>query len=78
MIVSLGLFRGDFVFKRNTTMKPEEQMVIALPDVEYRDINDEWEFILLACDGIWDVRWKRNHYILIFKGYRNTRLKIFI
>ena len=36
-------------------MKPEEQMVIALPDVETREINDDWEFILLACDGIWDV-----------------------
>ncbi|CAG7721120.1 unnamed protein product [Allacma fusca] len=53
--LALSRALGDFVFKRNTTMKPEEQMVIALPDVEYRDISDDWEFILLACDGIWDV-----------------------
>lgn len=46
---------GDFVFKRNTNMKPEEQMVIALPDVETRSINEDWEFVVLACDGIWDV-----------------------
>jgi serine/threonine protein phosphatase PrpC len=36
-------------------MSPSEQMVIAVPDVEVREINEDWEFILLACDGIWDV-----------------------
>lgn len=27
----------------------------AYPDVETRKIMDDWEFIVLACDGIWDV-----------------------
>lgn len=27
----------------------------AYPDVETRTITPEWEFIVLACDGIWDV-----------------------
>ncbi|CAL8079358.1 unnamed protein product [Orchesella dallaii] len=46
---------GDFVFKRNSSKSPEEQMVIALPDVEQRTVTDDWEFVILACDGVWDV-----------------------
>jgi protein phosphatase 2C family protein 2/3 len=29
--------------------------VLAAPDVIVKTINENWEFILLACDGIWDV-----------------------
>jgi len=53
--LALSRALGDFVFKRNTSMKPDEQMVIALPDVETKDVSEDWEFIILACDGIWDV-----------------------
>uniref|UniRef100_U5EXW4 protein-serine/threonine phosphatase n=1 Tax=Corethrella appendiculata TaxID=1370023 RepID=U5EXW4_9DIPT len=53
--LALSRALGDFVFKRNTDKLAEEQIVTAYPDVEIRDITDEWEFIVLACDGIWDV-----------------------
>jgi protein phosphatase 2C family protein 2/3 len=26
-----------------------------LPEVMTFDLSEEWEFIVLACDGIWDV-----------------------
>lgn len=29
--------------------------ISAYPDVEVRNINQDWEFIVIACDGIWDV-----------------------
>ncbi|XP_022912769.1 probable protein phosphatase 2C T23F11.1 [Onthophagus taurus] len=53
--LALSRALGDFVFKRNQKKSPEEQIVIANPDVEIREINEDWEFIVLACDGIWDV-----------------------
>lgn len=28
---------------------------LAYPDVEVRTINRDWEFVVMACDGIWDV-----------------------
>jgi len=28
---------------------------LAAPDVIVKTITDDWEFILIACDGIWDV-----------------------
>jgi len=53
--LALSRALGDFVFKRNSKKSPEEQIVTAYPDVIIKDILDEHEFIILACDGIWDV-----------------------
>lgn len=53
--LALSRALGDFIFKRNDKMKPEQQMVTAYPDVQVRTITPDWEFIVLACDGIWDV-----------------------
>ncbi|RXG71562.1 putative protein phosphatase 2C T23F11.1 [Armadillidium vulgare] len=53
--LALSRALGDFVFKKNTHKCPEEQIVTAWPDVVIQEINEDWEFILLACDGIWDV-----------------------
>lgn len=53
--LALSRALGDFIFKRNAYKNPEEQIVTAYPDVEIRDITEDWEFVVLACDGIWDV-----------------------
>jgi len=46
---------GDFTFKQNAQLSPEDQIVSGCPDVVSRTVSQDWEFILLACDGIWDV-----------------------
>lgn len=28
---------------------------LAWPDIEIREISNDWDFLVLACDGIWDV-----------------------
>lgn len=53
--LALSRALGDFLFKRNSKKSVEEQIVTALPDVQVRDIDHDLEFIVLACDGIWDV-----------------------
>ncbi|XP_065669341.1 probable protein phosphatase 2C T23F11.1 isoform X2 [Hydra vulgaris] len=53
--LALSRAMGDFVFKRNSTLSPEEQIVTAYPDVIVEEIALDHEFIILACDGIWDV-----------------------
>ncbi|XP_031549872.1 probable protein phosphatase 2C T23F11.1 [Actinia tenebrosa] len=53
--LALSRALGDFCFKKNDKKTPEEQIVTALPDVLVKDITPEHEFIILACDGIWDV-----------------------
>jgi len=42
---------GDFKYKKNLSMTPEEQIVTANPDVSVRDITEEDEFLVIACDG---------------------------
>ncbi|CAG9762473.1 unnamed protein product [Ceutorhynchus assimilis] len=46
---------GDYVFKRDSSRTAEEQIVIALPDVIEKELTPDWDFMVLACDGIWDV-----------------------
>jgi len=46
---------GDLEYKKNRMLQPCEQMISATPDVlTVRRVAGD-EFILLACDGIWDV-----------------------
>ncbi|PLW38230.1 hypothetical protein PCASD_19198 [Puccinia coronata f. sp. avenae] len=46
---------GDFEFKQNKNLSPEAQVVTANPDILVHQITAEDEFLILACDGIWDV-----------------------
>ncbi|KAG7187977.1 hypothetical protein KM043_013933 [Ampulex compressa] len=53
--LALSRALGDFMFKRNESKPAEEQIVTALPEIQRFNITEEWEFVILACDGIWDV-----------------------
>ncbi|KAF7722519.1 Protein phosphatase 2C 2 [Apophysomyces ossiformis] len=45
---------GDFEFKQNLHLPPEEQIVTCNPDIIEHEITNDDEFFVLACDGIWD------------------------
>ncbi|KAI9817665.1 MAG: Protein phosphatase 2C 2 [Phylliscum demangeonii] len=47
---------GDFEFKKSAGLPPEQQIVTAYPDVEVHEISDDDEFVVFACDGIWDCQ----------------------
>ncbi|XP_053398734.1 probable protein phosphatase 2C T23F11.1 isoform X1 [Mercenaria mercenaria] len=53
--LALSRALGDFVFKKNDKKGPDEQIVTAYPDVQERALTNDYEFVVLACDGIWDV-----------------------
>ncbi|XP_030581993.1 protein phosphatase 1G isoform X2 [Archocentrus centrarchus] len=46
---------GDHFYKRNKSLPPEEQMISAMPDVKVLTLNEEHDFMVIACDGIWNV-----------------------
>jgi protein phosphatase 2C family protein 2/3 len=47
---------GDFEFKKSADLSPEAQIVTAYPDVEVHTFTEDDEFMVLACDGIWDCQ----------------------
>lgn len=55
-IGNLNLSRslGDLEYKQNKKLGPEEQMITAFPDVVVENLTNDINFIVIACDGIWD------------------------
>ncbi|CAE8599008.1 unnamed protein product [Polarella glacialis] len=46
---------GDLEYKKSANLPPEEQIICSTPDVLVKDLTPDDEFIVLGCDGIWDV-----------------------
>ncbi|KAK9863223.1 hypothetical protein WJX84_003873, partial [Apatococcus fuscideae] len=67
---SLNLSRalGDMDYKQRRDISPHEQMVTAFPEVRSLELEAGDEFLLLACDGIWDVM--TNQEAVDFVGQR--------
>ena len=45
---------GDMCFKKNQNLQFFEQSVIVYPQITNQKITDDCEFIIMACDGVWD------------------------
>ncbi|KAK3092100.1 hypothetical protein FSP39_025155 [Pinctada imbricata] len=45
---------GDHFYKKNTEKSAKEQMITALPDIQTTELTEEDEFMVIACDGIWN------------------------
>ncbi|CDO71449.1 hypothetical protein BN946_scf184909.g43 [Trametes cinnabarina] len=52
--LALARALGDFDYKKNAALAPEAQIITSDPEVIEHDITEEDEFIIIACDGIWD------------------------
>ena len=52
----LHLVVCDYDYKSNTELSPLQQAVVCTPEIIVRDrVDDEDMYLILACDGIWDV-----------------------
>ena len=67
--LALSRALGDFTYKHNDNLSAEAQIVTADPDIIVKDLCDDDEFVVLACDGIWDCM--TNEQVL---DYVRTRL----
>eukprot|EP01104_Vermistella_antarctica_P011721 TRINITY_DN330_c0_g1_i1.p2 TRINITY_DN330_c0_g1~~TRINITY_DN330_c0_g1_i1.p2 ORF type:complete len:420 (+),score=140.92 TRINITY_DN330_c0_g1_i1:66-1325(+) len=46
---------GDLQYKTNPSLAPKDQIITAYPDIQELELTPEHDFLILACDGIWDV-----------------------
>ncbi len=47
---------GDLEYKQNKRLPPEDQMITANPDVVIETLSDDCDFMIIACDGVWDCK----------------------
>ena len=52
--LNLSRTLGDLEYKNNKNLLPQEQIITAYPDVVVDKIDNENDFIIIGCDGIWD------------------------
>lgn len=74
---SLNLSRsiGDFEYKSNSKKSYKEQMVIVDPEIKKVERQSSDEFIILACDGIWDCLTSEECVERLRKGMANRTNK---
>lgn len=46
---------GDLAYKQNASLRPQDQMICCTPDIRTFRRSPSDEFMIIACDGIWDV-----------------------
>ncbi|GBE89731.1 Protein phosphatase 2C homolog 2 [Sparassis crispa] len=52
--IAMSRALGDFRLKKNSELPPEKQAVTSDPEITQHQLSGEDEFLVLACDGIWD------------------------
>ena len=71
-MLALSRALGDFEYKNSPQMKAKDQAVSAFPDVKIVPITAETQFVLLACDGIWDVKTSQEGISHVLKNTYNN------
>ena len=46
---------GDLEYKKNPALKPEQQIISAFPDVVSKPLEPHHKFLLIGCDGVWEM-----------------------
>ena len=77
--ISRGL--GDLEYKKDKKLKPEEQVLISLPDVKIENLVEDIDFIVLASDGVWECKTNQeicDFFTEKFKKEPNGKISKFI
>jgi len=64
---------GDGDFKDLTDAPAENQAITCVPDIKERDISSKDEFIVIACDGVWDVMKNQEVVDFVYKKLYSTK-----
>lgn len=53
-ILNLSRSLGDLEYKQDRDLSVENQMITCVPEIKIEKISKGNNFLVLACDGIWD------------------------
>lgn len=53
-ILNLSRSLGDLEYKKNGSKPKELQAVTCVPEIKTHPFNENCDFLIIACDGIWD------------------------
>ena len=70
--LNLSRALGDLQYKSDKSLKPEEQMISAYPDVTVRDITPDLEFIVMGCDGVYETKTSQEIGDIVYKDIKAT------
>lgn len=62
--LNLSRALGDLEYKKDASKRPELQIISATPDVTVQLRAQDDEFVVICCDGVWDV--KTNEQVVAF------------
>mmetsp|Transcript_13371 Transcript_13371/g.25255 ORF Transcript_13371/g.25255 Transcript_13371/m.25255 type:complete len:446 (-) Transcript_13371:64-1401(-) len=64
---------GDLQYKKRADLPQEEQMICSTPDLLVETRSPQDEFLVVACDGIWDVKSNAQVCDFVKKGLSKKR-----
>ena len=74
---SLNLSRslGDMEYKTNKLMSVENQMITCVPEIKIEKLLRTHDFLVIACDGIWDCLTSQECITLVSEFMESTKAK---
>jgi len=74
--LNLSRSLGDLKYKQNKDIAPKDQIITAEPDVSRYTIQSDDEFIIIACDGVWDVMTNQQAVDFVRERLNSTDTKL--
>lgn len=73
-IIAISRAIGDWEYK-NASLKPEENMVSSYPEVIVEQLRPDHDFMIIACDGIWDCLTSQQAVDFVYDAQKKMNLK---
>merc|ERR1719343_1094947 len=67
--LNLSRALGDFHYKARSDLPPEQQKVIAVPEIQALELEEDDEFIVLGCDGIFELNTSQKVVNIVRQGF---------
>lgn len=66
--LNLSRALGDFHYKARADLPPEQQKVIAVPEIQTLELTEDDEFLVLGCDGIFELHTSQKVVNIVRQG----------